>query len=332
MSDENQREPLPYRSVFVTGASGYVGRQLIAALARERGSIERLVASDVRPPAGRDRLPGVEYIPADVRSADFGELFRLHRTDVVVHLAAIVTPGKGMTREIERAIDVGGTERVLEGCRAAGVAKLIYTSSGAAYGYHSDNPPAFREGDRLRGNPEFAYSDHKRLVEELLECWRSEHPQLQQLIFRVGTIFGAGVHNQISDLFDGRFVLGVGGASSPFVLIWDQDVVGAIVHGVRVGGCGIYNLAGDGTLSLEEMAARMGKPYLAVPPPLLRLGLGVLSAVGLSQYGPEQLDFLRYRPVLDNTALKRDFGYQPRRSTTEVFELFASQREHARPA
>jgi len=48
----------------------------------------------------------------------------------------------------------------------------------------------------------------------------------------------------------------------------------------------------------------------------------VLHPLGLSQYGPEQVDFLRYRPVLDNRRLKEVFGYVPRLSSAEVFELF----------
>ena len=57
-------------------------------------------------------------------------------------------------------------------------------------------------------------------------------------------------------------------------------------------------------------------------PDLLRLALRVLKALGLTQYGPEQLDFLRYRPVLANRRLKDVFGYVPRLSSADVFELF----------
>jgi nucleoside-diphosphate-sugar epimerase len=39
----------PYRSVLVTGASGYIGRLLIEALCRRRGGVRTMVASDVRP-------------------------------------------------------------------------------------------------------------------------------------------------------------------------------------------------------------------------------------------------------------------------------------------
>jgi UDP-glucose 4-epimerase len=48
----------------------------------------------------------------------------------------------------------------------------------------------------------------------------------------------------------------------------------------------------------------------------------VLHPLGLSQYGPEQVNFLRYRPVLDNRRLKEVFGYVPRLSSAEVFELY----------
>ena len=49
--------------------------------------------------------------------------------------------------------------------------------------------------------------------------------------------------------------------------------------------------------------------------------------LGLTQYGPEQIDFLRYRPVLDNTRLKRDFGYLPKLSSAEVFEHWHNSRQ-----
>ena len=45
---------------------------------------------------------------------------------------------------------------------------------------------------------------------------------------------------------------------------------------------------------------------------MLKAALAVGSALGVSRYGPEQLDFLRYRPVLLNTALKERFGSEGR--------------------
>lgn len=316
----------PYRSVLVTGAGGYVGRQLVTALAHERRGVETIVATDLRVPPEAERLPGVGYAEADVRSPDLAHLCRRFAVDLVVHLAAIVTPGRASNRLLEYEVDVGGTRRVLEACLGAGVRKLVYTSSGAAYGYHADNPEWIDEDAPLRGNPEFAYSDHKRQVEEMLARWRTEHPELLQLVFRPGTILGARARNQITNLFEKPFVVGLAGAESPFVLVWDEDVVGAILRGIHEGGAGIFNLAGDGTLGLREMAGRLRKPYVALPVALVAAALWLGKRLSLTQYGPEQVGFLRHRPVLSNRRLKEQFGYVPRKTTREVFELFVEAR------
>ena len=317
------------RGILVTGACGYLGRLVVEALAADGGWGGTIVATDVREPGAEERIDGVVYETADVREPKMAALVTRHPVDVVVHLAAVVSPGRKPDRELEHSVDVLGTRNVLQACRGAGVRKIVVSSSGAAYGYHADNPAWLSEDDALRGNVAFAYSDHKRQVEEMLARWRARHPELQQLIFRPGTILGETTRNQITDLFDGRFVLGLQGADTPFVLIWDRDVVRCIVRGALGERTGIYNLAGDGALPLREMAGMLGKPYVSVPVGVVRESLRLMRALGVTQYGPEQVDFLRYRPVLSNRRLKDEFGYVPEKSTREVFELFVEGRGRA---
>ena len=103
------------------------------------------------------------------------------------------------------------------------------------------------------------------------------------------------------------------------------------MRAVGDGPAGIYNVAGDGALTIHEIAARLGKRCLVLPAALLRTALALLKPLGLTQYGPEQLDFLRYRPVLLNTRLKQVFGYTPRYTSAEVFELYRQARQAQRP-
>ena len=314
------------RSVLVTGGSGFIGSQFVAALAADRGDVETLVSLDVRHVPENERLQGVVYATGDIRGPEVAELLREHAVDTVVHLAAIVTPGKETSPELLYSIDVGGTGNVLAACLAAGVRRFIVTSSGAAYGYYADNAQPLSEDDPIRGNPEFAYSDHKRLVEEMLARYREEHPELEQLIFRPGTVLGANANNQITALFEKAVVIGVRGSDTPFVFIWDEDVVACLMIGVQDGRSGIYNLAGDGVMTLAEIAAAVGKRMVSIPAWLIRGVLAVLHPIGLSQYGPEQVDFLRYRPVLSNALLQSEFGYKPRKSSRETFDYFWSHR------
>jgi UDP-glucose 4-epimerase len=315
--------------VLVTGATGYLGGRLVASLAeRSRGAGDPacIVAGDVREVASATRLPGVEYVSLDVREPGLGDRLAGREIDTVVHLAAIVTPGPKSNRELEYSVDVVGTRNVLEACVSARVRRIIVTSSGAAYGYHADNPAWLTEDDPVRGNEEFAYSHHKRLVEEMLAGYRRTHPELDQVVFRVGTILGETTRNQITALFEKPRLIALKGSASPFVFIWDQDVVGAIERAIFGGPAGIYNVAGDGALSIQQIAARLGKRCITLPPAALRTVLAVLHPLGLSQYGPEQVNFLRYRPVLDNRRLKEVFGYVPRLTSAEVFELFRTAR------
>jgi UDP-glucose 4-epimerase len=311
--------------VLVTGAAGYLGSQLVAGLARATDPARKpavVVATDVREVPAAKRVPGVEYRACDIRSPEIASAMVEFAIDTVVHLAAIVTPGKKSNREFEYSVDVLGTRNVLEACVAADVESIVVTSSGAAYGYYADNPDWITEDQPVRGNPEFAYSDHKRLVEEMLAEYRAAHPRLKQVVLRVGTILGETTSNQITALFERPRLLVVKGSPSPFVFIWDQDVVGAIEHAIFSGRSGIFNVAGDGALTVPEIAERLGKRCLVLPAWLLQAALFVLKGLGLSQYGPEQVNFLRYRPVLDNRRLKEEFGYMPRKTSSEAFEVW----------
>ncbi|MBC9734142.1 SDR family oxidoreductase [Nocardioides marmotae] len=308
--------------VLVTGGSGFLGTSVVGGLA---GAGHRVVSADLRVPARP--VPGVDHVVLDVT-----DRAAVHRTladarpDVVVHLASIVTPGKDSSRERERAVDVDGTRHVLDACLAAGVRRVVVSSSGAAYGYHPDNGAAhggwLTEDDPVRGNVEFAYSDHKRQVEEMLAELRATHPELEQVVLRIGTILGESVDNQITALFERPRLLKIRGSDSPFVFIWDTDVVAIIERAVTGPVTGIFNVAGDGALSIDEIAARLGRPVLSVPEPLLRAALRVGRRLGLTAYGPEQTRFLQYRPVLANDRLKTVFGHTPSRTSAEAFEAW----------
>jgi UDP-glucose 4-epimerase len=314
------------RTVLVTGGNGFLGSSVVRGLA-DAG--HRVVSGDLALPAAP--VPGVEHVLLDVTDADLVDrVVGEHEIEVVVHLASIVTPGRDSSRAHEHAVDVGGTRHVLDACLAHGVRRVVVSSSGAAYGYHPDNGAAhdgwLTEDDPVRGNEAFAYSHHKRLVEEMLAELRRSHPELEQVVLRIGTILGERVDNQITALFQWPRLLRIRGSDSPFVFVWDTDVVAVIERAVTSEATGVFNVAGDGAMSIPEIAEALGKPVLTLPEGLLRGALAVGKRLGLTAYGPEQTVFLRYRPVLANDRLVEVFGYRPTRTSREAFAAWRTAR------
>jgi UDP-glucose 4-epimerase len=305
-------------TILITGAAGAVGQALLRELGENRLGTG-VIATDIRPPAD---LAGAQYVPMDVCGPDAEAVIGRYRPDIVVHLASIVTPPPGATRSFQYQVDVEGTRNVLQACVRHRVGRLVVTSSGAAYGYHADNPVPLSEDDPLRGNEAFAYSHHKRLVEEMLAEARRDQPDLEQVVLRVGTVLGAGLENQITALFRRDRLIGVSGSESPFVFIWVRDLARILVRATGDGPAGIYNVCGDGAMGTSELARVLGKPVLWLPAWLLRGVLALARPLRLSRYGPEQVRFLQYRPVLDNTRLKSVFGYTPEKTSAEAFEAW----------
>jgi UDP-glucose 4-epimerase len=310
--------------VLVTGAAGFIGKSLIAELARDKSINSEIVALDMRDVSSHDRLPNVTYVTGDIRDPALKEIFAEHAPRTVVHLASIVAVGGDPQRDWE--IDVLGTKNVLLASLNAGVEHLIVTSSGAAYGYHADNPIPLSEDDPLRGNEDFPYARNKREVEEMLTEWHELYPAIEQTVFRPCTVLGPTTNNQITAMFERPVVMGLTGTSTPFSLIADTDVVDALVKAVRQPKPGIYNLSSDGFLSLRDIARLNHKPYFAIPPAILKAALWLLHALRITELTPGNVKFIQYRPVLSNEKLKSEFGFTPQHNAAEVFERYRAGR------
>lgn len=301
--------------ILITGAAGMVGRALMAELGQ---TSHEVIACDVQPP--RNLPANARFHLMDVTTDAPIRVIARYQPEVVVHLASLVSAPGGGARALDYAVDVEGTRSVVMAALAAGTRRVVITSSGAAYGFHADNPVPLRERDEIRGNEELSYAHHKRLVEEFLQEARENAPYLEQVVLRVGTVLGCGTDNIVTDLFHKSRLLAVQGSDSPFVFVWSRDLARILRRAATDGPTGIFNVAGDGVVNIDDLSAMLGKPVLRLPAWLWRATFRVGRILGLSRLGPEQVRFLQYRPVLSNAALKRDFGYTPEKSSREVFE------------
>jgi nucleoside-diphosphate-sugar epimerase len=324
-------------AVAITGAGGLLGRALVAALADpdvalglHGGPLSRLVAIDVlAEEALAERLapaahPMVVPLRRDVRDADLAAA--LAGVDVVVHLAFQMDPIRDTAAM--RDVNVEGTRNVMEAARAAGVRRVVHLSSVVAYGAHPDNPVPMGEGQALRANAGFPYSEHKRDVEAWLWPWHAgtagDGPALT--VLRSAAVLGPGVQNFLSRVLELPLLPIDPALLPPLQFVHLDDVVGAIVHALRTPIDGAFNVAPDGWLEPEDVLRLTGMRTAAMPVERTRAVLALAERLGVGELPPAALELFLHPWVLANDRL-RATGWAPRRTNEEA--LLAAVAEHA---
>jgi UDP-glucose 4-epimerase len=265
--------------VAVTGASGYLGGLILRRL-DAAADVECILGLDVAEPAFDS--PRFSFRKADVRTADFGKL--LVGFDAVYHLAFIVQPPKGMSAKAIDEINVGGSRRVFEGAVGAGVPKLIVAGSTAAYGAHHDNPDSLTEDSPLRPNADWYYSRTKAMVEVCLDDIQKESPRTVIIRLRPCIFLGRDINNSMGTLFSAPVLLS-GGGNVKVDFCWDGDVADAFMLALRHGASDIFNLAGDGPLTMKDMGRLSGRPVVRLNHEFLVALFRLGHALGLQPAG-----------------------------------------------
>jgi UDP-glucose-4-epimerase GalE len=150
-------------SVLVTGGAGYIGAHTVRALRRAGRDV---VVLDSLEHGDAARVSEVPLVVGDV--ADRALVTRTCRergVTSVVHFAAHKAVGESMHQPIRYwRNNVGGSIRLLEGLRDAGVATVVFSSSAAVYGTPARVPVA----EDAPCRPESVYAETKHCVERIL--------------------------------------------------------------------------------------------------------------------------------------------------------------------
>lgn len=153
---------------FITGAGGQIGYDLIDSLLRAGTDV---IASDLseRPAHRHD---GARWMRLDVVDASAVEAaLREHAPDIVFHLAAILSATGEKDPSLAYSVNQTGTWNVLEGCRKAGVSRLMFTSSIAVFGPLPDQPLPDPTPDDIALRPTTMYGATKAAGELLCDYY-----------------------------------------------------------------------------------------------------------------------------------------------------------------
>jgi UDP-glucose 4-epimerase len=233
---------------------------------------------------------------------------------------------------------------VFEATVAAGAKRLVYTSSVAAYGFHRDNPDVLSEDVPPRGTDDFYYSAQKAELEGLLREVTGGG-RTETYVFRPCIVAGPDApmllqsvtaQSTFGDRYDRvRSLLGavpllepvLPDTGVPFQLVHHDDVATAIRAAVLGRGRpGVYNLAGDGTLTIGDLAHGLGW-YSA---PLPRVAVDVASeVVARTPHMPARaawVNAFRQPVLMDTTKARKELGWRPKHDSAATLDALLSLR------
>ena len=276
----------------VTGGAGFIGSSLVDRLV-ERG--DDVVAVDDLSSGKRENLnAGATFVERDIRDG-----IDASGAAVVFHLAAQADVMTSVARpDLDAAVNVVGTVRVLEAARAAGAQVVFSSTGGAIYG---ECDGAVTEDAQLQ--PMSPYGIAKLCAEQYLAGWNRIHGT-GHVVLRFGNVFGprqeASLEGGVVSIFLERLatgkpttIFGDGSQTRDFVFV--ADVVDALLAAVGHDG-GVFNV-GTGretsVLDLHRACARVA-------------GSGAEPTFEPARLGDVQ------RSALDVSRAERELGWRAR--------------------
>lgn len=324
-------------TVAVTGPTGEIGRSAVTALEREPG-VDAIIGMARRPfsPSSRG-WQKTTYQQGDILDREAVDAV-VAQADVVIHLAFIIMG----SRDESARVNLQGTRNVFEATVAAGrPRRLVYTSSVAAYGYHSDNPVPLTEDVPARGSAEHYYSAQKAASEAMLAEITKDSP-LEVFVLRPCIVAGPGA-TALADAMPWNQLPGplraivkavqaipvlkpvVPDPGYPLQLVHHDDVASAIALAATAPAPpGAYNIAGDGVVTVADVAKALGGRPVRAPAVAATAASAAISKAPLVPSMLEWLHTARTSMVMDTTKAKTQLGWRPVHTSAQALAALAS--------
>ena len=262
------------KTYLITGGAGFIGTNLVSDLV-DRGN--KVIVVDDLSAGKQDRLPAeATFHKLDV--CDTAALTELCAgVDVIVHLAALPRVQFSIEHPFEaQHVNVDGTLSVLEAARQAGVQRVVFAASSAAYGDQEQLPLS----EELHPQPKSPYALHKLTGEYLMKLWNEIHG-IETVSLRFFNIYGPHMDpDGAYALVVGRFlklrkegkpltITGDGEQTRDFTHVRDLDraiILAAETESVGKGE--VFNVGAGNDISINEVAKCIGGPVEHIDPRL----------------------------------------------------------------
>ena len=295
--------------ILITGATGYIGRRLVARLVAQ-GERPRCLVRDINRAKRALPVDKVELVTGATTFPDSLDA-AVHDVDTIIHAAFLTADNKQSAGNEYEKTNVQGTANLIKAAKKAGVKRIIEISG---LGTKPDKPGSYMQG---------RYLSEKMLKESGLD-WTLIQPSV---LFGKNAPFVKG----LADLIRTAPVVPlIGGGKIMFQPIWVEDVVTIIVkvledpeHTLRrtytIGGPAYYSF----TQIINVLLKTMHKQRIKVLAPTPLVGIGVAAMEAVLPKPPltkAAMTLFTFDNITDLKSVERDFGFTPMSFTTYMKE------------
>lgn len=305
------------RLSLVTGAGGFLGRYLTAALL-EQGERVRALDTHVDALGGLAASPRLELVTADVCDPEV-QARALRGVQTVFHLAAAHL-GVSAGEEEFRRVNVDGSRTLAIASSAAGVRRFVHCSSVGVYG-SIPSPPADEDSPC---RPELVYERTK--LEGEMEVRAASEQGLDVVILRPVWIYGPGcgrTEKLLSSIRKGRFlVAGSGEGLRHCISIWDAVDAFLLARDADVESGTVLIVGDRRPVTVRELVDTIAQVVDARPPRAIPFALFAVIAAGaeaafrpLGKEPPVSRRTLRFftgNTAFDVTRARNELGFSAR--------------------
>ena len=321
-------------TAFVTGGSGFIGGALIERLRAEGWDVRALARSDSS--AERVRERGAEPVSGNLEDGDSLRA-GADACDTAFHAAAELGDW-GDPAEFER-VNVGGTERVIAACRAAGVRRLVHVGTEAAL--MAGRPLVNVDEDALlRPDSPALYSATKAKAE--LRVRAANGDGLETVVIRPRFVWGRGdttlLPTMVRMVRSGRFRWVGGGNHLTATTHVDNTVEGLWLGATRGHAGGVWFVTDGEPVVFREFVSRLLEtqgvtpPDKSVPPGAARAAAPAVERVWRLLGRSDSPPLTRFAMwissqecTIDISRAERDLGYRPVKTREEGLAELADQ-------
>lgn len=293
------------KNFLIIGISGGLA-QLLSKKLLEKYPNANIVGIDSRYIPYFDSRDEIKTIRMRYTRNQFEKLFREYVFDAVFHLARMTHASNNYEQRVNQ--NLIGTKRILDLSKANNVKKIVFFSTYHVYGALHDNPMFLSEDSLLRAS--INHPELRDVVEmdQLATNWMWKNQnEIETIVFRPCTIIGTKIKNTMSKYLATDYAPVCADFNPMFQFIHEEDMASICTESLERLSTGVYNVASDDVIGLDQARKFIDSPSIPVPSFILHASAKLTRAV-FWRFPEYLIDYIQYSCIIDNSLLTKSLG------------------------